>query len=69
MKYRIYWDDQENCEVDVVEVEAPNLATACFLAGVQVALGTGPVVRPLREVGPLEVVRAETVTWKEVDLP
>jgi hypothetical protein len=69
MRYRIYWDDQENSEVDVVEVDAPNLATAIFLAGIQVALGTGPVSRSLCEVGPLEVVRVETVTWKEVELP
>ena len=63
MKYRIYWDDQENCEVDVVEVEAPNLATACFLAGMQVAHnGHGS--------GPLEVVRAEVPgDWKQVKLP
>lgn len=63
MKYRIYWDDQENCKVDVVEVDAPNLATACFLAGMAVAHnGHGS--------GPLEVVRAEVPAgWTEIELP
>ncbi len=63
MKYRIYYDDRENCKVDVVDVEAPNLATACFLAGIQVAHnGHGS--------GPLEVVRAEVpVGWKDIELP
>lgn len=70
MKYRIYWDDQEKSEVDRVEVDAPDLATALFLAGIRVALGTGPVVRPLHEVGPLQVVRVEVPgDWKEVELP
>lgn len=62
MKYRVYWDDQESCEVDVVEVEAPNLATACFLAGIQVAHNG-------HRSGPLEVVRVEVPGgWIEVDL-
>lgn len=63
MKYRIYYDDQENCEVDVVEVEASDLATACFLAGIQVAHnGHGS--------GLLKVVRAEVpVGWKDIELP
>lgn len=62
MKYRIFYDDHENCEVDSVEIDAPNLATALFLAGMQVAQNGDPI-------GPLEVVRAEIVTWKEVELP
>lgn len=63
MKYRIYWDDQENCVVEYVEVEAPNLATAIFRAGMQVAHnGHGS--------GPLEVVRIEVPgDWIEVTLP
>lgn len=63
MKYRVHWDDQEKCVVDYVEVEAPNVATACLLAGVQVARnGYGS--------GPLEVVRVEVPAgWTEVELP
>jgi hypothetical protein len=63
VKYRIYWDDREGCEVAVVEVEAPNLASACFLAGMQVAQNGDPI-------GSLEVVRVEVPgEWIEVDLP
>jgi hypothetical protein len=63
VRYRIYWDDSENCKVDAVEVDAPNLATAIFLAGMQVAHnGHGS--------GPLEVVRAEVPAgWTEIELP
>ena len=62
MKYGIFYNDEENCEVVRVEVDAPNLATALFLAGIRAAQdGYGS--------GPLEVVKAETAAWKEVDLP
>jgi hypothetical protein len=62
MKYGIFYDDQEKSEVVRVEVDAPELATALFLAGMQVAQNGDPI-------GPLQVVQAETVEWKEVRLP
>lgn len=62
MRYGIFYDDSENSEVVRVEVDAPNLSTALFLAGMQVA-------RNGHGSGPLEVVQAETVEWKEVRLP
>lgn len=62
MKYRVYYDDSENSEVSRVEVDARDLATALFLAGMQVAHnGHGS--------GPLEVLRAETAAWKDIELP
>ena len=64
MKYRIFYDDSENSEVVPVEVDALELATALFRAGMQAA-------RNGYEPDPLTVLRVETevVTWKDVELP
>lgn len=62
MKYGIFYDDTENSEVARVEVEAPDLGTAIFLAGIEVAHnGHGS--------GPVTVVKAEIAAWREVELP
>lgn len=62
MKYRIFYDDSENCEIDSVEVEADGLASALFLAGMQVAQNGDPI-------GPLTVTAAEAASWARVKLP
>lgn len=62
MKYRISVDIESESYVEVVEVEAPDLTTAAFRAGFQLAHNRNPI-------GLMSVVKAEIPGgWVEVEL-
>ncbi len=63
MKYRIIVNNRDRLGNEVFEVEAPNLATAILLAGMELARSRNPVLPP-------EVVKVEIPAgWMEVVLP
>lgn len=63
MKYRISVDKRAERVVEAIEVDAIDLATAIFLAGMQMAHNSNPV-------GPVQVVKAQVPGgWMEVELP
>ncbi len=63
MKYRITVDNMGESTVEALEVDAPDLASAIFAAGMQMACNGNPV-------GQVLVIKAEVPAgWQEVKLP